>query len=84
MANVRFEWNNAGFRELLQSDNVRQLVLDNAQAIADRATAGISGSSEGYTAHAVKAPSRYIAFVGTTDDESCRAESENKVLSRAV
>lgn len=84
MAGVRFEWNNQGFRDILGSAGVEQLVLEHAQQIAQRASAGISEASEGFTAEAVKAPTRYIAFASTTDRASVEAESENKVLSRAV
>lgn len=84
MAGVRFEWNNQGFRDILQSEGVRELVLEQANAIAQRATANIPEPSEGYTASAKKNPSRWVAGVITTDEASIRAESENKALSRAV
>lgn len=84
MSNVRIEFNDQGFRELLQSGEVQQLVLNKAEEIAGRANSSVSGSSEGFRAHAVKAPSRWIAFAGTSDDETIRAEAEDKVLSRAV
>lgn len=84
MALERIEWNNQGFRDLLQSSEVEQLVRGKAETIADRANAGLSEESEGFRAHSIKARSRYIAFAGTTDEASVRAESENKVLSRAV
>lgn len=81
---VRIEWNNQGFKDILQGSEVQQLVLNQAEDIANRANSSISGASEGFRAHAVKAPSRWISFVGTTDQETIVAESENKVLSRAV
>ncbi len=79
---VRLEFNSDGFRELLNSPEVEQLVLEQAQQIADRASAEVEG--EGYRAHSRKAGTRYIAFAGTTDNESVVQEAENKVLSRAV
>lgn len=82
--NVRIEWNNAGFVEILKSDGVRDLVLSTAEQIASRATANISEASEGYEASAKQMSSRWVAGVITTDDASIRAESENKALSRAV
>ena len=84
MALERIEWNNQGFKDLLQSSEVEQLVRGKAETIAGRANAGLSEESEGFRAHSIKASSRYIAFAGTTDEASVRAESENKVLSRAV
>lgn len=82
--NVRIEWNDAGFVEILQSEGIRGLVLSTAEQIASRATANISEPSEGYTANAVKKPTRWVAGVATTDEASVRAESEDKALSRAV
>ena len=73
----RIEFNSEGFRQLLNSPEVEALVLSEAQSISDRA-------GEGFVAHSRKAGTRYIAFAGTTDEASIRAESENKVLSRAV
>lgn len=81
---VRIEFNDAGFRELLNSPEVEQLVLSKAQDIADRASAECPESDEGFRAHSVKAGTRWIAFAGTTDDATVAAEAENKVLSRAV
>lgn len=83
MALQKIEWVNQGFRDILNSPEVEQLVLNKAQEIADRANSQVTGS-EGFRAHAVKAGTRYIAFAGTTDTASEQAESENKVLSRAV
>lgn len=79
---ARIEFNSEGFKQLLNSSEVEALVLSEAQKIADAASAGISG--EGFRAHSRKAGTRYIAFAGTTDEESIRAEAEDKVLSRAV
>ena len=81
---ARLVFNSDGFRELLNSDDVQQLVLSHAQTIADRANESLSGDSEGFRAHAVKAGTRWIAFAGTTDEETIEAEAENKVLSQAV
>ena len=82
MANTRIVFNSDGFKQLLNSSEVETLVLSEAQKIADAASEGLEG--EGFKAHSKKAGTRYIAFVGTTDEESIRAEAENKTLSRAV
>ena len=82
MANARIVFNSDGFKQLLNSSEVEVLVLSEAQKIADAASEGLEG--EGFRAHSKKAGTRYIAFAGTTDEESIRAEAENKVLSRAV
>lgn len=82
MANARIVFNSDGFKQLLNSPEVEALVLNEAQKIADAASEGLEG--EGFRAHSQKAGTRYIAFAGTTDEESIRAEAENKALSRAV
>ena len=82
MANARIVFNSDGFKQLLNSSEVEALVLSEAQKIADAASEGLEG--EGFKAHSKKAGTRYIAFAGTTDEESIRAEAENKTLSRAV
>ena len=82
MANARIVFNSDGFKQLLNSPEVEALVLSEAQKIADAASEGLEG--EGFRAHSTLAGSRYIAFAGTTDEESISAEAENKALSRAV
>ena len=79
---VRLEFNSDGFRELLNSSEVEQLVLEHAQQIAERANE--ASGLDSFEAHSLKAGTRYIAFVGTTDDASAQAEAEDKVLSQAV
>ena len=82
--NVWIVWYDAGFVVILLSEGVRDLFLSQAERIATAATANIPEPSEGYTANAVKKPTRWVAGVATTDEASVRAESENKALSRAV
>lgn len=82
MTNTRIVFNSDGFKQLLNSPEVEALVLSKAQKIADAASEGLEG--EGFRAHSRKAGTRYIAFAGTTDEESIRAEAEDKVLSKAV
>ena len=80
---IRLEFIDAGFKAILNSPETEQLVLSEAQAIVDRASAEVP-DSEGFRAHSRKAGTRYIAFAGTTGHASIVAEAENKVLSRAV
>jgi len=79
---MRLVFNSDGFRELLNSPEVEQLVLEHAQEIANRANE--ASGLDSFAAHSVKAGTRYIAFAGTTDEASAQAESEDKVLSQAV
>lgn len=83
MALQRIQWNNPGFKEVLHSSGVQSMLRDEAQQIADRASAQVS-DGEGFRARVVNAGSRYIGIVGTTDHTSVVAESEDKVLSRSV
>lgn len=80
---ARIVFNNKGFQELTHSAAMNDLLLSEGQAIADRASSQVV-NSKGYECHTRNAGSRLIAFVGTTDKASMEAESENKVLSRAV
>ena len=82
MANARIIFNSDGFKQLLNSSEVEALVLSEAQKIADAASEGLEG--EGFRARSRKAGTRYVAFVGTTDEESVLAEAEEKNLSKAV
>ena len=50
MGNVRIEWVNQGFVDILQSEGVHELVLSQAEATANRASANIPEASEGYQA----------------------------------
>ena len=79
---VRLVFNSDGFRQLLNSSEVEQLVTEKATMIAERANA--SSGLDSFQAHSVKAGTRYIAFAGTTDEASAQAEAEDKVLSQAV
>ena len=74
---TRIEFISEGFGKVLNLSELEQLLLSEGQAMATRA-------GQGFEAHTRKAGTRYIAFVGTTDRQSCIAEAENKVLSRAV
>lgn len=80
---TKIVFNSEGFRQILNLPATQALVLEEAQKIADRASASAPGS-EGFRASSRKASTRYIAFAGTTDNASCIAESENKALSKAV
>ena len=86
---IRLEFNDDGFRRLLQSDEVHDMVEGHVNAIKQRADANIAGESEGYNARVEQAKNatyggRWIGIVGTSDYESIVAESENGALTKAV
>lgn len=86
-AQVKIEFNSAGFKEILTSDGVKALVQSTAEAIQAKANANIAEESEGFSARVRiggYGGGRWIGHVTTTDKASIRAESEDKALTRAV
>lgn len=80
MSSMRIEFNSAGFREILTGGGVKSLVESQGNAIAARAGEGFEagvflGNYGG---------GRWICTVRAATKEARKAESENKVLSRAV
>lgn len=84
---IRLEFISAGFKEILESDGVRNVIEDTTKGIQQRANANITGESEGFNA-SVKLGNygggRWLGFVGTNDQASRVAESENGALTKAV
>lgn len=75
----------AGFKAVLESDGVRDLVQDLADGIQDRANANYGG--DGFQAtvkHLGYGGGRWGAFISSTDARAARAEAEDKVLTRAI
>lgn len=84
---VNIEFNSAGFKEILTSDGVKNLVTDITNEIQSKANANISGESEGFSAQVRMGGyggGRWVGHVTTTDGASIRAEAEDKALTRAV
>ena len=77
---VQIEFLSSGFKKLLMSDEVRDTVYQNAQAIARDA-------GDGFTArifYGRGAAGRVMATVDADTPEAMRAEATDKVLSRAA
>ena len=76
---IKIEFIDKGFREVLSSSGVYNMVSDEAQAIAARA-------GEGFERDVVKGynGSRWIAFVHATTQEAAVREAEEKILSGAL
>lgn len=85
---IRFEWNGEGFRQILRSDGVLNLMEETADEIAREATDRnpFEGSSGyvGHTAFGGYGGGRWVAYVDTTDILSMRAEAQFKTLSGVV
>lgn len=84
---TRLVFNSDGFRELLLSEGVKDLVSTAAEEIQNKADANNTRGGEGFRS-AVQVGGygggRWIGFVSTTDKASEIAESEDKALTRAI
>lgn len=84
---TRLVFNSEGFREILMSDGVHDLVEETANEICDRANANNTRGGEGFTTSVIQGNyggGRWIGFVKSTDKQSAIAESEDQALSGAV
>lgn len=92
MANdVRIKFISSGFEGILKSDDtrktveevterIRQNAVDNYSAVAS----GGGDASAGFSSAVKLKATRWTGFVSTTDVNSAMAESEDKVLTRAI
>lgn len=90
---VKLEFNSEGFREILMSEGVRNLVEEQAQAIASKANANLTDpQSDGFQAEVFQGSmmskyghgGRWVGYVRAVDARASADEAENKSLSRAV
>lgn len=77
---IRIVINHDGFRELLCSDEMHDLVQEHAEAVAQRAGDGF----EATTFMGGFGGGRWVGNVKTISTEARKAEAENMVLSQAV
>ena len=91
MANkMTIQWISKGFEEVLCDPGVMAEVRDQAEKICYRANTngdagkGMGGFNEGTRIGPAFGSTRAMGFVYSTDEDSSKAESEHKVLSRAV
>ena len=84
---TRLAFNSDGFRELLLSEGVKELVSTAAEEIQNKADANNTRGGEGFRSTVQVGGyggGRWIGFVSTTDKASEIAESEDKALTRAI
>ena len=84
---ARIVFNSDGFRQLLLSDGVRELVQNTAEEICDKANGNNTRGGEGFVVRTQVGGyggGRYVAFVSSTDKNSFIAESEDKALTGAL
>ncbi len=83
----RMQWNSDGFKEVLESEEVRNLIESEARKFQSKANANNSRDSEGYeviTEKSTYGGGRWVSRVKSIDREADIAESEDKALSRAL
>lgn len=84
---TKIEFNSQGFKDILFSPGTKELVQGVADKIQAEANAGIQEDSEGFSSNVVAGGyggGRYVGFVTSLDNKAAQAESEDKVLSKAV
>ena len=84
---ARLVFNSDGFRQILQSEGVHDLVQQTAEEIAEKANANNTRGGQGFEARTQiggYGGGRYIGFVTTADNKAKIAESEDKALTRAL
>lgn len=84
---VHLVFNSDGFRQILQSEGVHDLVQQTAEEIAEKANANNTRGGQGFEARTQiggYGGGRYIGFVTTADNKAKIAESEDKALTRAL
>jgi hypothetical protein len=84
---MKIEFISDGFREILLSDGMRDIVDQVSTEIQERANSNLTEDSEGYQKTVMQGHAgggRWIGFVQTTDRASKIAEAEHNALSGAV
>ena len=85
MSKPKIVFNSAGFKALLNTDGVHQLVEVVSQDIADQANSNYGGDGFQVTTKVGGyGGGRWIGFVTATDKDSLKAESEDSALTRAL
>ena len=75
----------AGFKQILESEGVRDLVQELADGICDRANANYGGDGFGVSVkHLNYGGGRVGAFIYAKDADAAKAQSEDQVLTRAI
>lgn len=83
---TKIEFISAGFKEVLNSPGVENMIRQQTEAVRSRANGNLHVESEGFTSKVFTGAGqgRVVGVVYTTDHASMAAEAEEKALSRAV
>lgn len=85
MKKPKITWNSPGFKALLNTEGIHQLVEVVSQDIADKANSNYGGDGFQVTTKVGGyGGGRWIGFVTATDEDSMKAESEDSALTRAL
>ena len=82
---VRLSFDSDGWRQLLESGGVKDLITDKTNEIAARANS--NAGVDGFTANVELGDyggGRWVGFVHSTTSEAYKAEAENKALTGAI
>lgn len=82
---MKIEFISSGFRGILNSDGVHDLIQSTAQEVADKANENYGG--DGFQPKVIKGSyggGRWVGFVSSTDKGSLAAESEDQALTRSL
>jgi hypothetical protein len=88
MASVRVKLNSAGFRQLLNSEEVQAVLQEKGDEVAARAAAGTKERATGmrnpdYSVRVVPGKGRAACFVWAANTNSFLAEKHDRALSKA-
>lgn len=84
---TRIVFNSEGFRQILLSDGVRDVVTSTAEEIRDNANANNTRGGKGFTANVQVGGyggGRWVGFVTAADEKASLAQSEDQALTRAI
>ena len=83
--NTKIEWNDAGFRAILTSDEMFKEVDEITNRICNEATANNKRGGEGFEYNIQKGRTgRWVGLVKPIDYQAIVAASEDKALERAL
>lgn len=85
MSKPKLVFNSAGFKALLNTDEMHKVVEEVSHHIADQANSNYGGDGFAVTTQVGGyGGGRWIGFVTSTDKDSLQAESEDAALTRAL
>ena len=88
---MRLEFISSGFEGILKCEETRQFVEEQTERIRQNAVENYQAvvpngvdASEGISSAVKMKPTRWVGFVSTTDQYASAAETEDKILTRAI